>query len=144
MDPATKLRDEFAARQHAEMRSAHKRQRRNRFGASLAGGVAALAAVALTAALARQTIVWHAFGLEAALGALAGYLLARRGGGMLAGALYFCLAYLVAFQLRSTGFDPGSLFAGKDMQLAWAGSGHLMSLGILVSCGGIIGLGIEN
>jgi hypothetical protein len=144
MDPGTRLRTEFAASQANEMRKARARQRRIRFNAGVVGGISALAAVAITATVTRETTEWHSFVLEAVLGTVAGYLLARRGGGILAGAVYFCLAYLLAFQLRTSGFDPGVLFSEYDMRLAMAGQGHLLSLGILIVCGGAIGHAIES
>ena len=143
MDYGARLRRDFNASQQAALRRALARQRRARFTASAGGGVAGLAAVAVAATVTGQEIFWHSFLLETMLGMIAGYLLARRGGGMLAGIVYFLLAYVIAFQIRVVGFDAGSLYT-PDLRIAIVGQGHMFSFAILVGFGGLVGFMSEN
>ena len=126
------------------MERLHARQRGNRLKGAAAGAAIGLVAVLATAGATRRVIVWHSFLLEAILCALAGYLLARRGGGSLNGVLLFSGAYLLAWLLRATGLDPAVLFAAGDLRRAAAVSGNLMSLCIVVSCGVAVGRVIEG
>jgi hypothetical protein len=144
MDYGARLRRDFTASQEAAMRRALARQRRARITGSAGGGVAGLCAVAVAAMVTGQEIFWHSFLLETMLGMVAGYFLARRGGGMLAGMIYFLLAYFLAFQIRVIGFDAGSLFSPTDLRLAIIGQGHMFSLAILVGFGGLVGFMSEN
>ena len=89
----------------------------------------------VTASATRRAIPWHGFLLEALLGAVAGYLLARAGGGAMRGLLLFAGAYMLAFLLRSTGLDPSVLFAAGDVRAGAAVQGHFTSLCFLVSAG---------
>lgn len=142
--PPEELRAEFLAREEQTRERLLARQRRNRRNGALAGGVAGLAAVLVTAGATRQAIAWHSFLLEALLGALAGYLLARWNGGVLKGLILFAGAYLFAFLLRAWGLDPGVLFAAGDLRAGAAVQGHFTSLCFLVSAGMAVGHILEE
>jgi len=138
-DPVARLQVEFAAREAAAMERLAARQRRNRRNGALAGAMTGLVAVAATAGVTRRAIFWHSFLLEAILCALAGWLLARRNGGVLRGMLLFSGAYLLAFLLRALGLDPTAVFAVGDLRGATAVQGNFMSLALVVSCGAAAG-----
>ena len=144
MDQGTRLRQEFEARQLTEMTRAAVREARQRATAAFAGGVAGIVAVAVSAALTRHQIFWHSFVLEAVFGTAAGYTLARFHGGILKGALFFAVAYLASYHFRAAGMDPGILFAPSDLRLAVAGQGHLISLGMMLTFGGVLGHTMER
>lgn len=144
MDPGSRLRQDFLEQQQQSMARSAVLQRRNRLNGAIGGGVAGLVGTAVSAAVTRSAIAWHSFLLEALLCTLAGYLLARRGGGILTGALLFSGAYLLAFQLRAHGLDPGVLFNVGDLRQATATQGHLMTMSILMACGGAFGSILES
>jgi len=144
MDEGARLRREFVERERRALFAAALRERRNRLTGAIGGSSATLVAAVATAAVTRRGFFWHSFLLEALLGALAGYLLARRGGGILTGVALFVGSYLLAFQIRAAGFDPSVLFAPTDLRLGAASQGHLMSLGVLIACGGLIGHIMED
>jgi len=124
MDEGARLRREFVERERRALFAAALRERRNRLTGAIGGSSATLVAAVATAAVTRRGFFWHSFLLEALLGALAGYLL--------------------AFQIRAAGFDPSVLFAPTDLRLGAASQGHLMSLGVLIACGGLIGHIMED
>ncbi len=144
VDQGTRLRQEFVEREERALAKAALREHRNRLNGALGGGLAGFAAAISTAAVTRQAILWHSFVLEATLGACAGYLLARRGGGLLVGVALFVGSYVLAFQIRASGFDPSVLFAPGDLRVAMASQGHLMSIGVLITCGGLLGHIMED
>lgn len=133
------LKDEFRAKQARELAMAHVRERRRRRNGTIAGAAAGFAAVAVTAGATRTALFWHSFLLESVLGAVAGYVLARTGGGLLKGILLFSGAYMLAFFLRASGLDPSAVFASGDIRAAPAVQGHFTSLCFLVSAGAAMG-----
>lgn len=133
------LREEFRAKQAKELAAAEVRERRRRRNGLVAGAAAGFAAVAVTAGATRQALFWHSFLLETLLGAAAGYVLARTGGGVLKGIALFAGAYMLAFFLRASGLDPSAVFASGDLRAAPAVQGHFTSLCFLVSAGAAMG-----
>lgn len=144
MDPVERLREEFQSRREAGLERAAARVRRDRRNATIAGGFTGLLAVALTAGITRRALFWHSFLLESCLGALAGYVLARRGGGPLQGLLLFSGSYLLAWLFRAVGLDPSVLFALGDLSGAAMIQGNLTSLVLTLVCGLLVGLIVEN
>ncbi len=130
--------------QEQAMRRTSRQQRRRRFNGALAGGIAGIVATAVSAAFTRQSIEWHSFVLEGVFSTVAGYVLARIGGGILPGILLFTTAYWAAFFTRAGGFDPSVIFGAADLRAAAAGQGHLMTLSMLVAIGGLFGHQIEG
>jgi hypothetical protein len=133
------LRDEFRAKQAREQAAAALREKRRRRNGTIAGAAAGFAAVAVTAGATRAALFWHSFLLETILGAVAGHVLARTGGGLLKGILLFSGAYVLAFLLRASGLDPAVVFATGDLRAAPAVQGHFTSLCFLVSAGAAMG-----
>jgi hypothetical protein len=133
------LKDEFRAKQARELALAHVRERRRRRNGAIAGAAAGFAAVAVTSGATRRALFWHSFLLETLLGAVAGYILARTGGGLLKGILLFSGAYMLAFFLRASGLDPSAVFLAGDIRAAPAVQGHFTSLCFLVSAGAAMG-----
>lgn len=133
------LQAEFRAKQARELELAVRREKRRRRNGTVAGAAAGFAAVAVTAGATRQAIFWHSFLLESLLGAVAGYVLARTGGGLLKGILLFAGAYMMAFFVRASGLDPAVVFASGDLRAAPAVQGHFTSLCFLVSAGAAMG-----
>ncbi|MFI5403320.1 MAG: hypothetical protein ACHQ1G_10310 [Planctomycetota bacterium] len=133
------LKDEFRAKQARELELAVVRERRRRRNGTIAGAAAGFAAVAVTAGATRTALFWHSFLLESVLGAVAGYVLARAGGGLLKGILLFSGAYMLAFFVRASGLDPAVVFASGDLRAAPAVQGHFTSLCFLVSAGAAMG-----
>jgi hypothetical protein len=133
------LKEEFRAKQARELAMSVVRERRRRRNGTIAGAAAGFAAVAVTAGATRQALYWHSFLLESVLGAVAGYVLARTGGGLLKGILLFAGGYMLAFFLRASGLDPAAVFAAGDLRAAPAVQGHFTSLCFLVSAGAAMG-----
>jgi hypothetical protein len=133
------LQGEFREKQTRDLAAAQRREKRRRRNGTIAGAAAGFAAVAVTAGATRQALYWHSFLLESLLGAVAGYVLARTGGGLLKGILLFAGAYLLAFVLRASGLDPAAVFAWGDLRAAPAVQGHFTSLCFLVSAGAAMG-----
>ena len=133
------LQEEFRAKQARELAATAVRERRRRRSGTIAGAAAGLAAVAVTAGATRQALFWHSFLLEALLGAVAGHVLARTGGGVLKGIILFAGAYMLAFFVRASGLDPAAVFAAGDLRAAPAVQGHFTSLCFLVSAGAAMG-----
>lgn len=138
-DPVERLRDEYTLREAEAMERALARQKRNRRNTVLAGAFVGLVAVITTAALTRTSIHWHSFLFETLFCAAAGYGLARVHGSALWGALFFGIAYLLAWFLRAIGLDPGLIVGGDHLQRFVAGQGNFVSLCIVVACGAAIG-----
>jgi hypothetical protein len=137
--PIEEIQEEFRAQQAREMERSVAREKRLRRNGTIAGAVAGLLAVAVTAGATRRALFWHSFLLESVLGAVAGYVLARTGGGLLKGILLFAGAYLLAFCLRASGLDPSAVFLAGDVRAAPAVQGHFTSLCFLVSAGAAMG-----
>ena len=137
--PIEELQAEFRAKQARELAAAAGRERRRCRNGTIAGAAAGFAAVAVTAGATRQALFWHSFLLESLLGAAAGYVLARTGGGLLKGILLFAGAYMLAFLFRASGLDPAAVFAAGDLRAAPAVQGHFTSLCFLVSAGAAMG-----
>jgi hypothetical protein len=133
------LQEEFRAKQARGLAEVAARERRRRRNGTIAGAAAGLAAVAVTAGATRTALHWHSFVLESVLGAVAGYVLARTGGGLLKGIVLFAGAYMLAFFLRASGLDPSAVFASGDLRAAPAVQGHFTSLCFLVSAGAAMG-----
>ncbi|HEX5138611.1 MAG TPA: hypothetical protein VFY93_16685 [Planctomycetota bacterium] len=133
------LQEEFRAKQERDLARAHAREKARRRNGTIAGAAAGLAAVAVTAGATRTALFWHSFLLEAVLGAVAGYVLARTGGGLLKGIVLFSGAYMLAFFLRASGLDPAAVFQAGDIRAAPAVQGHFTSLCFLVSAGAAMG-----
>ena len=133
------LQEEFRAKQARELAAATVRERRRRRNGTIAGAAAGFAAVAVTAGATRQALFWHSFLLETLLGMVAGYVLARTGGGLLKGIGLFAGAYMLAFFARASGLDPAVVFAAGDLRAAPAVQGHFTSLCFLVSAGAAMG-----
>ena len=134
------MQAEFRAREARELERLEARARRNRRNGTIAGAAVAFAAVLATAGVTRKSWFWHSCLLEAVLCALAGFLLARSGGGFLRGVLLFSGAYLFAHLLRAIGLDPSVVFDAGDMRRGLAVQGNFLSLIIVITCGGLIGL----
>jgi hypothetical protein len=130
---------EFRAKQARELERAVEREKRRRRNGLVAGAAAGFAAVLVTAGATRRALFWHSFLLETILGAVAGYVLARTGGGVLKGILLFAGAYMIAFCLRAGGLDPAVVFLAGDLRAAPAVQGHFTSLCFLVSAGAAMG-----
>ena len=133
------MQAEFRAKQAREFAASVVREKRRRRTGLVAGAAAGLLAVAVTAGATRTALFWHSFLLESLLGAVAGYVLARTGGGLLKGILLFSGAYMLAFFLRASGFDPSAVFLAGDIRAAPAVQGHFTSLCFLVSAGAAMG-----
>lgn len=133
------LKEEFRARQARDLERAVLREKRRRRNGTIAGAAAGFLAVAVTAGATRRALFWHSFLLETLLGAVAGYVLARTGGGLLKGILLFAGAYMFAFFLRASGLDPSAVFMAGDLRAAPAVQGHFTSLCFLVSAGAAMG-----
>lgn len=133
------LQEAFREKQARELALAHVRERRRRRNGTIAGAAAGFAAVAVTSGATRKALFWHSFLLESILGAVAGYILARTGGGLLKGIVLFSAAYLFAFLLRASGLDPAAVFQSGDLRAAPAVQGHFTSLCFLVSAGAAMG-----
>jgi hypothetical protein len=144
MDQVARLRADFLARQAKAMARARAREARQRRSGAVAGAFAGLVAVALTAVVTRRSFAWHSFLLEGILCGVAGYVLARFHGGLLKGVALLPGAYFMAWFLRASGLDPAVLFPAPDVRGALAAQGHLMTLGLLVATGGLMGHIIED
>jgi len=138
------LQAEFRAGQEQALLRTLARQKRQRRNATIAGAMAGLCAVLVTAGATRRALFWHSFLLETLLGAAAGYVLGRTGGGALRGIVLFALAYLLAFGLRALGLDPAAVFLTGDVRAAAAVQGHFTSLCFLVSAGAAVGHIVED
>ena len=121
------------------MASAEAKQRRTRRNGSFAGAAAAMVAVMTSATYTRKAWFWHSFLLEMLFCGIAGYVLARTHGGALKGLILFSGAYLLAFCVRSSGFDPSVVFAAGDLRRGMAVQANFMSLCMIVGMGGLIG-----
>ena len=134
-----RLHEEFAAERAAADLDAHRRQRRDRRNATLAGGMIGIASTMTTASVTRRALFWHSFLLEALLCAAAGYLLVRLRPDPLGGILFFSGAYLLAWLLRALGLDPSVAFLVGDLRAALMIQGNVVSLSICVACGAAMG-----
>lgn len=121
-----------------------ERRRRDLRNATIAGAFAGFVAVLATLEGTRRALFWHSFLLETLLGALAGRLLARSGGGVLRGILLFGGSYLLAFLLRAIGLDPSVVFARGDLAGAGAVYGNFASLCLMVGVGAAVGHVVEG
>lgn len=133
------LKAEFRVEHARELALAVVREKRRRRNGTIAGAAAGFLAVAVTAGATRQAIFWHSFLLESLLGSVAGYVLARTGGGLLKGIVLFAGAYMMAFFVRASGLDPSAVFAAGDLRAVPAVQGHFTSLCFLVSAGAAMG-----
>jgi len=138
-DPVERLRGEFAERRSHAQKDAARADARLLRNATLGGGLIGLVAVVLTATVTRRALFWHSFLLEAALGAVAGRLMARVRGGPFEGVLLFGGAALLAWSLRALGLDPSVLFARGDLRAAAAIQGNVTSLCFAVAGGAALG-----
>lgn len=138
-ETVAKLRKEFEERQRRDLERALERQKRRIRDATIAGAAIGLVAVLVTAGFTRKEILWHSFLLEACLCAVAGHLVARLHGGFFKGFLFFTLAYLMAYAIRGTTFDPTVVFSDGDIQGRAAVQGNFTSLCIVLMSGGIMG-----
>jgi hypothetical protein len=139
MDPVERLRTDYRAREDAAMVRLGARRRRDARNGAVAGAFAGLVAVFVTAAVTRTAWMWHSCVLEAVLGAVAGLVLARRGGGVLTGILLFSASYFAAWLARACGLDPSVLFEAGDVRASAAVTGHVTALSHLVAAGGLMG-----
>ena len=144
MDPATKLRQEFAANQKTAMRHARAYRRRGWFAGIIAGVLPALLAVALTVVVTQLEFFWYSFLLEIGLAALAGLLIHAIGGGLLLGVFLLPASYAGAYLLRQQGYDPAEWIGGEGSSVVIDGYGHLLAVCTLVGCGGVVGHILES
>ncbi|MEM8883970.1 MAG: hypothetical protein AAGD14_07880 [Planctomycetota bacterium] len=133
------LRQEWLAEQARRDVADGKRQQRNRRNAVLAGAMIGIVSTMVTAQVTRRAIFWHSFLLEALFGAIAGYVLVRRGADPLNGVVCFSVAYFAAWLLRALGLDPSVLFAAGDLRGALMIQGNFTSLCLTVACGAAVG-----
>ncbi|MHC4847868.1 MAG: hypothetical protein ACYTEG_05360 [Planctomycetota bacterium] len=132
---------EQRARQDAEGYARLKRDRRN---AVIAGAMVGFLSTLATVQFTRQALFWHSYLLETLLGALAGFILVRRGADPLLGVLCFGGAYLLAWLIRAIGMDPSVLFHHGDIRGAAMIQGNVLSLCLSVSCGAALGHVMSN
>lgn len=137
MDPALKLRQEFAARERAAMRGGSLRVAKNGITGALGGLFSMFLAIAITVVVTRLSFFWHSFVLEFMFAAVAGFFIQRLGGGLLKGVLFLPAAYGLAFLMRRYGWDPSTALAPDPVVIA--GHGHLLAICCLVGCGGVFG-----
>lgn len=139
IDPVRRLRQEWEAERAARDASDLVRLAKDRRNAVIAGAMIGFLSTLVTVQVTRRALFWHSFLLETLLGAVAGYLLVRRGPDPLTGILCFAGAYLLAWLLRALGVDPSVLFAHGDLRGAAMIQGNVLSLCLSVSCGAAMG-----
>lgn len=143
-DRARQLRREFQAHQEQMLHAAIARQRRNRLKGVIAGTMTGLVAVMIAAGFTIERLEWRYLLLEPLLCGAAGYWVARLGGGLLKGFLFFAVAYLVAVSARGTTFDITLVFSQGEVQGRAAIQGYFMSMCIVIGCGGLIGNSMDR
>lgn len=139
-----RLREEWHAQRaewDAEGAAQIKRDRRN---AVIAGAMIGFVSTLATIRFTRHALFWHSFLLESLFGAVAGYVLVRRGADPLTGIVCFSVAYMAAWLIRAMGMDPSVLFAHGDLRGAAMIQGNLLSLCLTVSCGSAMGHVMSN
>jgi len=134
-----RLREEWEERRAAADARDLARLARDRRNAIIAGATIGFVSTFATIQVTRRALFWHSFLLETVLGAVAGWILVRRGADPLNGIVCFSLAYLCAWLLRAFGLDPSVLFAHGDMRGAAMIQGNFMSLCFTVACGSAMG-----
>jgi len=138
-DPVRRLQQEWAAERVRRDEKDQARLARDRRNAVLAGAAVGFVSTLATAQFTRRAIFWHSFLLESLLGALAGWILVRRGPDPLTGILCFAGAYLLAWFVRAMGLDPSVLFAHGDLRGAAMIQGNVLSLCLSISSGAAMG-----
>ena len=138
-DQLQRIRQEWIDEQARRDVQAEKRIRKDQRNAVIAGAMIGFASTLATVQVTRRALFWHSFLLEAILGALAGYVLIRRGADTLNGVVVFSAAYLASWLLRALGLDPSVLFAQGDLAGAAMIQGNFLSLCLTVSCGAAMG-----
>ena len=134
-----RLREEWEAERAARDQKDHARLAKDRRNAVIAGALVGFVSTLATVQVTRRALFWHSFLLETVLGAIAGYVLVRRGPDPLTGILCFAGAYMLAWLVRALGVDPSVLFAHGDIRGAAMIQGNFLSLCLTVSCGAAMG-----
>lgn len=133
------IRAEWRAEQTARDAQAVRKMRRDQRNAVIAGAAVGFVSTFVTIEMTRRALFWHSFLLESLFGAIAGYVLIRRGADTLNGVALFGGAYLAAWLTRALGMDPSVLFAPGDMARAQMVQGNFASLCLMVSLGAGMG-----
>ena len=144
MDPTSRLRQEFLARERTALRGNYLGRARESLTATLMGALAAALVIGLMVTVTGVKIYWHSFLTEILLAGFMGLVLARIGGGLLKGALLLPLAYGGAYLLRQHGVDPAQWIAPETTPAIVEAIGHLVVVSGLVAFGGIIGYIVES
>lgn len=134
-----KLGKEFRSRQKSQLVRLSVRSRGRQLRFALYGAVLGIAAVCALCVVEHQALNWYTPAWEALLGGLAGFLLARSGGGFLNGVVLFGLAYMATILLRETGYDSSEVLGRYVKARVVSLHGDFAALLALSVLGGLIG-----